>query len=121
MNIYSSHAHAFRIFMHLCGDAVTPTISHFRQNDLDEQLIHEIATAKARCVSSQAAPAQHSLLHHLNGDSLVETQNLALLSQQFFNIGSKGLFSWVVLTDCYISNKYGQSVQSFFCAPITEL
>lgn len=45
----------------------------------------------------------------------------ALLSQQFFNIASKGMFSWVVLTDCYISNKYGQSVQSFFCAPITEL
>ena len=44
-----------------------------------------------------------------------------LLSQQFFNIASKGMFSWVVLTDCYISNKYGQSVQSFFCAPITEL
>ena len=52
---------------------------------------------------------------------VVETQNLALLSQQFFNIASKGMFSWVVLTDCYISNKYGQSVQSFFCAPITEL
>jgi hypothetical protein len=50
-----------------------------------------------------------------------ETQNLALLSQQFFNIASKGLFFGVVLTDCYISNKYGQSVQSFFCAPITEL
>ena len=50
-----------------------------------------------------------------------ETQDFALLSQQFFNIASKGMFSWVVLTDCYISNKYGQSVQSFFCAPITEL
>ena len=57
----------------------------------------------------------------LYGVSPVETQNLALLSQQFFNIASKGMFSWVVLTDCYISNKYGQSVQSFFCAPITEL
>ena len=50
-----------------------------------------------------------------------ETQDFALLSQQFFNIASKGLFLGVVLTDCYISNKYGQSVQSFFCAPITEL
>ena len=50
-----------------------------------------------------------------------ETQDFALVSQQFFNIASKGMFSWVVLTDCYISNKYGQSVQSFFCAPITEL
>ena len=57
----------------------------------------------------------------MNAFVACETQDFALLSQQFFNIASKGLFSWVVLTDCYISNKYGQSVQSFFCAPITEL
>ena len=61
------------------------------------------------------------LPYHYALTAKVETQNLALLSQQFFNISSKGLFFGVVLTDCYISNKYGQSVQSFFCAPITEL
>ena len=65
---------------------------------------------------------------YIDGNMLIEiefvareTQDFALLSQQFFNIASKGLFFGVVLTDCYISNKYGQSVQSFFCAPITEL
>ena len=78
---------------------------------------------------------QHSSPHHHNAPALLsvffgvcilvwincETQDFALLSQQFFNIASKGMFSWVVLTDCYISNKYGQSVQSFFCAPKKEL
>ena len=77
MNIYSSHTHALCMFMHLCCDAVTVTPHRFRQKDLNEQLIREVAITKARCQVHKRLPHSSSPHHPLNGDSPVETQNFA--------------------------------------------
>ena len=65
------------MFMHLCCDAVTVTPHRFRQKDLDEPLIREIAITKARCQVHKRFPHSSSPHHPLNGDSPVETQNFA--------------------------------------------
>ncbi len=49
----------------------------FSAEGFGRTMIREVATAKARCVSSQTVPVQQSLLHHLNGVRPVETQNFA--------------------------------------------
>ena len=49
----------------------------FSAEGFGRTLIREVATEKARCVSSQTVPTQQFPHRPLNGDSPVETQNFA--------------------------------------------
>ena len=93
MNIYSSHDNTLCMFMHLCCDAVTVTPHRFRQKDLNEQLIREVAITKSRCQVHKRFLHSSSPHHPLNGASPVETQNFASHEEVFARRGSDNVLT----------------------------